>query len=344
MSFLGVIFSSFYYGFWVMLRTLPVLILTLIALSAPIFAIQHIAVVYTVIFIGLTIGLAYIFVTMLRAGLASMRATDTPTFDGLVKATLRMFFVFFIVQFIFFVTLQGAVVAYYFYVLLPSAVPEAWNAFDPEAYGLPQWGWLKLVLFLTTDEFFFRPPEVVFLGTVFTLLTAVIGAIIAGLFGVPMAAASANAVQHSPQNDLIFGFGSHFFSIAILQLICGGLAALVGQSQQLQTLLLDPSRPAASIALITVAVLFAYFYLMSVPIAAMALGYKRHRQAIADARAAEISPIFDPEEHKEEVKNLRRARQSAASGTAVYVPKRQGSEESGDPEDGDEADDNIFRA
>ncbi|MEM1265764.1 MAG: hypothetical protein AAGI50_07075 [Pseudomonadota bacterium] len=333
------IIASCITGIWVAFRVLPVLIMMALALSVPIMAVPNPWVVGAAILIGSTFGFAFFVITGIRAGLASLRLTETPTFDGLVAATLRFVFVYGLLTVI--MTLAGSMVVQLYLTnsLLPALIPDAWAA--AQIAEVPDEGgntflspFHRFILGGSADD---AVAEAIALTvTALVIGGAVAWAIPTALLGVPMAATAANAVHKSPQHDLIFGFASSFpgiflfsFLLGVAPFTMGMLASTVTGANAWSPDVSTPEAMAEFATLAGIGVVIVY-YIQCVQFAAMAHGYRLCRANIADRKAAEVRPVFDPTEHVETVRNLRRARQSEAGGSAVYIPDRHRSDDTDD--------------
>ncbi|MEO0388348.1 MAG: hypothetical protein AAF281_12580 [Pseudomonadota bacterium] len=207
--------SSLWIGIWVMLHMIPVVLLISLAIVGPLFATDNIWVQGIVGLIAGTVGVAFYAVSGVRAGLAALRQTDTPDFDGLVKATVKIMFIFAILQFVAVLIGVAGLTALFQMLIAPDVA-----ALTPA--GLPDFRGFLQALFgdafgAGLDPSALSGTALLFLGCVFVIVAAV-----AGLSGVPMAASGANAVRHSPRHDLIFGFGGSFlgiFAVTFLSLV-----------------------------------------------------------------------------------------------------------------------------
>ncbi|MEM9428883.1 MAG: hypothetical protein AAGA32_05235 [Pseudomonadota bacterium] len=322
-------------GIWVAFRVLPVLIMMALALSVPIMAVPNPWVVGAAIVIGSTFGFAFFVITGIRAGLASLRLTETPTFDGLVAATVRFVFVYGLLTVI--ITLAGSMVVqlYLTHSLLPSLIPDAWAA--AQTAEVPEEGsafvspFHRFLLGGSADVEI--ADAIALTATALLIGGAAAWALPTALLGVPMAATAANAVQKSPQHDLIFGFGSSFPGIFLFSFLVGvapfTMAMLASTFTGVDAWNADGATSEATAELATWAGIGVaiFYYVQCVQFAAMAHGYRLCRASIAERKAAEVRPVFDPTAHVETVRNLRRARQREAGGSAVYIPDRHRSED-----------------
>ncbi len=325
MDIFSFIARSLVLAIWVSFRLLPIAIFVYAIIGVLIFATDNAIVIGMIIVLLGTFGTTFIYLTGIRAGLMSLRATTPPTANGLFGATVKLFFVHLLLQLLMMIVLYAVVIAFFHFVLMPAWFPEVQETVAGVP-GLPGGVGMMLTVGMLSSPFADLAGVGSLVGPSFLFLTvlSICGGICLGVFGVPMAGLAANAVQHSPRNDLVFGMGSHFlhqFTLYFIAVALPSMALYAGYPAYIAMMLDAPSLPFIIGSLIGVVAIS--FYIYCIPFAGMALAYRGTREAQAAERQFEAAPVVDVVEQEASVRSLRQQRQSGSGGASVYVPERQ---------------------
>lgn len=301
----------------VFLRYLPVLAMYLLIFVGLWLSTDNRWVLNILSFLMLTIGLTFVWLTGMRAALMAIRATTAPTAEKLLQSTLRMMFAHMLPQLLIIFALTAA-----FYMLaermlfppmlqdMPNIILETIGALrsddaqDLEAYA---------TLMASLD-----PAAIRLQAALSALCFHLAVALALGIFGVPMTATAANAVQYSPGNDLIFGIGRFFPHQVIVYLLATALpvvALAMTMPAEMFTGagLFEPNAWTVGFAVVLFVSPCASF-------AAMALGYDAIRARLARMRQAEKVPELDYAAERENLKALRRVRAVEQAHATTYDP------------------------
>ncbi len=313
MSIFAFIPQAFALSLQVFLRYLPILAMYILFWVALFLTTSNPWVIGLIGFILGTYGTAFLFVTGIRAGLMSLKATTAPTASGLLDTTTRVLFFHCLLQLLVGIVLMAIVMSAIYFVLFPILAPEAhaWvelvrNAEDPNL--------IAPMSDAIADQM--RLPFMI----ASIAYTFVIGALL-GIFGVPMAAVSANAVQHSPQNDMIFGMGQYFFSQMLLYVIAQAIPLVILALFAPASMLFPTDAALETVGLLIICIGLYGLYSPAISWAGMALGYKLHRDEIARQRKAEAMPEIDYEAERNNLRTLRAQRAVESAGATMYDPR-----------------------
>lgn len=290
----------------VYLRFLPVLIFVIFLFGA-LYLTTSDPIVYGIItFVMLTIGWTFLYLMLLRNALYALRATTPSNVDSTIKGVAKLMFIHFLAQLVIIVAIAMASYLFLYRFTLPDVAPQA--------YALMQEG-----------APYYHPAVISQSGTIFAVfqLTITLGAIIVtSLFGGPMAAVAANTAEISPNVDMITGFGRYFapqFTLSLLGVLIPS-AVIAFLAPTLAERLATASIGGVVIGVGLTFLLLVYFS-WCIPVCGMALTFVQVREEQAEARAVEAAPIFDAEEQKQSLRDLRAKRQSGGKATSVYDPK-----------------------
>ena len=306
---------------FVFLRYLPALITFGLILVGIILSTDNIWVIGLVGFIMGTFGTAFLVVWGIRGGLGAIGATAAGTADGYMSVVPRTLFVHLLLQLIFAVAISA--VAYFVVstfvlpVVAPGVVENYWAVLTALQSGEQSQidGIAPLIAGFEADPGPLRLTLAILNGGLYLVF-----GICVGVFGVPMAALSANAVQYSPQNDMIFGLARYFPHQFTLYLIAFALPvtliALFGPiGLQFDAFTGGLSQP------ILAGVLGVYFlFAPCISYAGMALGYQQVREKVADERRAQSTPVIDRDAERKNLASLRKVRTEGRTGAKVYDP------------------------
>ena len=286
------------------IRFVPVLIVFAI-FSVGLFAAtdQELVHYITVFFLG-TVGWSYLYLIGLRAGLSALRETTPANLDGIINNTAKLMFIHMLTQALIIAVVSG--LAYFLFLKGPIEFAAAMAQASDGAASAQ----------LPLLEAHHGPVMIVYVITFLTGITCT------SLFGIPMASTAANAAEYSPKNDLIFGFGAYFLPQFVLSLIAVFLPMLVYFFFAPSLMAWIEGGTLGSLAIgVSALVLFSFYASWCIPMAGMALGYKQCREDVREARKAEVTPVYNVEEERENLRSLRAQRQSGSSGTKAYDPK-----------------------
>ncbi|MEM8871894.1 MAG: hypothetical protein AAGE38_15940 [Pseudomonadota bacterium] len=324
MSFLAFILRAYALSPFVFLRYLPALAIYIILYAGVVLSTDNIWVIGMLAFLLSTFGVAFLVVAGIRGALMSARLTTAPTAEGYVHVVPRLLFMHLLTQFILAIVLGAlAYFALMGLVLSPEAgdviaalrtvqgaagVETAAGRDELEAAALYLEGNADLV----SSTFM-----------AFNWALYVIFGICVGIFGVPMAALSANAVQYSPGNDMIYGITRYFPHQFVLYLLATALPVmLVTSFFQADTMaaLTSGGTDLATTSGLLIAFGLYMLYAPCISFAGMAIGYEKVRDELTRSREAERKPEIDYEAEREHLRMLRQGRKSEASGATLYDP------------------------
>jgi len=301
----------------VFLRFLPFLVLSVLTVVGLFLSTQNIIVLAMILFILLTYGLSLLMVITIRGGLVVLGATTPPTAEGLLIAALRMLIFHILLPVligIFFVILIS--VAFYFVIQTvngPEVVAElraVLSERDPAA---------RVAALPETLELFERIWGVVL---AYTISFYLVGALIIGLIGVPMAAVSANAVRQSPKHDLLYGAGHNLPHQMVLNLLVVALPQITLSVLRPEYYLGGGAALTENDLILALGIVFWTIYGQCITAAGMALSYDDLRSRKAQARAEAVRPIVDTATEQQSLRSLRQERTPDANRAAVYDPRR----------------------
>ncbi|WP_112321244.1 hypothetical protein [Oceanibium sediminis] len=324
MSYVGFILKAFALSPFVFFRYVPIVAILAFIVYGLFVTTDNPWVVGMILFLVGTVGTTFLFVNGMRAGLMVIRATTPPTAEGLLNVTIKMMFTHMILQLVLVIVLTAGMywVATTF-ILSDAAAAAAGTlssfysataSFDSEAIEL---------LLPQLQELIENPAplrEAAFVLTTGYYLMLGIGI---SLMGIPMSAFAANAVQYSPQNDLIFGIGRYFphqYTVWVL----ASVVPVALYMRMAPPEIIAGVAESSSLTTLDIAFLVWAIYAPCVSYAAMALGYREIREKVKRWTEAERVPEINYEEERERVRSLRQARRSGASGTVLYDPRKKG--------------------
>lgn len=267
-----------------------------------------------------TVGTSFLVLTGLRAGLMAVRATRAPTVELLMRYTIRLMISHLLVQLILYGTLVMTAGWVFYHFVLPDAAPQALTLFEALRADTPP------------DPATLPDPQVVAASlrqplALFSLVIGVIGAFCVALFGVPMAAMAANAVQYSPQHDLIFGIGRYFPHLFLLYLLAMAVPGAVYALYAPPTALVPEAMPQEiSLGAVGALAIGAALYSVFAPaivFAGMGLAYKHVRHRVEHELMNERVPVIDRDAEREKLRDLRQVRKAERKLATVYDPKAQ---------------------
>ncbi|MEM8656533.1 MAG: hypothetical protein AAGF22_00440 [Pseudomonadota bacterium] len=321
MSFFAFILRAYALSPSVFLRYLPALVIYMILVGAVVASTDNIWVIGLLGFLLSTFGVAFLVVAGIRGALMAGRLTSAPTAEGYMQVVPRLLFAHLLTQFLLAIILGAGVYVLVTTFFLPPEAREIVTAlrglYSASGEADPAILAEELAVLENNPELFAT-----------TLLALNVGmylvfGICIGIFGVPMAALSANAVQYSPGNDLIYGITRYFPHQVVLYML--GTAAPVlafnwyMPPEKITELVIGSTDPlAASMPIIAFGVYILYAPCISY--AGMALGYAGVRENMARSRESERRPEVDYEAERENLRALRQTRKSAGTGATVYDP------------------------
>ena len=314
-------------AFWitpqVMLRFLPVLIAYVMISVGLFFTTDNPWVIGLILFMLGTLGYAFLVVQGLRAALQALKLTSAPTASGLLRSSGRMLFVFFLLQLLMLLLFGGILLALFYYVIFPAIDPalvdylhllveietSSPGTLGPEG-ALQQAEQVQAMLDAQTST------GIMLLNFSMYLLLGFVMA----LFGVPMAAVAANAVQYSPNHDLIYGLGRYMPHQVLLYMLLVALPSALFGHLPMEMLLTMAEPNLATLATLGGVVLLYGLFAMCLPWSGMALAYGQVREKVKRERQAEVRPEIDYEAARADLRSLRQTRTSERSGTTMYDP------------------------
>ena len=335
MSFVGFVLRQLYFTPQVMLRVLPIVFLYGFSLVAIVLSTNNIIVIWMLSFMVGTFGTAFLYVSGLRAGLQAMRLTTAPSVDGLMWATTLMLFFYCVVHLILLISVSAVIFAIAVFVVSPELGPWLMLFYAEQSQSGVQSG-LPSVTGADGAASLAPPPNIILsIGILNFLMYCVLGTVMA-FFGAPMAATAANAVDHSPKNDMIFGFGRYVPQqlASFMLFVALPTAAFSTLSQTVMPELIvgwaaDSTADGGAIGAgdvvpwILAGVLFLIYVLFSMclPWSGMALAYGLVQDELREERKRERVPVIDYDAEREVVRNLRRDRANTAAITKTYDPQ-----------------------
>lgn len=305
-----------------MLRFLPVLIAYVMISVGLFFTTDNPWVIGMILFLLGTFGYAFTVVQGLRAALQALKLTSAPTVGGLMNATARMLFVFFLLQLLMLFLFGGILLALFYYVIFPAIDPEMVTflrmMFEMDTFGAtalsPDGSPQNSEQMLAALEAQGSPAFMLLNFSMYLLL-----GIVMAIFGVPMAAVSANAVQYSPNHDLIYGMARYVpHQVLLYMLLVAAPAALFGHLPMEMLLTMEPNLTTLGI-IAGFGALYGLFA-MCLPWSGMALAYGKVRERVQRERQAEQAPEIDYEAARADLRSLRQNRTSERSGATMYDP------------------------
>ncbi|MEM6465533.1 MAG: hypothetical protein AAF679_03370, partial [Pseudomonadota bacterium] len=211
MSLAAFVLRSILLAPWVLLRCLPVFIVTILIFAALFWASFQQSNPISILAVNAMLGIIifffvvpFLYVQAIRAGLATLGLAGVPDPTGLVKMSLRML-LFTIVIAIVSVIACAAPFALFFSIYGNPFESLMTGEFNPE---------LDMVALASA-------------GLGFVVYALVVVSAISALVGVPMAACGANAATRSPGHDMIFGIGRQFWKLFAAYLISQVLPTFV---------------------------------------------------------------------------------------------------------------------
>ncbi|MEM8789335.1 MAG: hypothetical protein AAGE76_13840 [Pseudomonadota bacterium] len=302
----------------VFLRYLPVLVIYILLAVGIFYSTSNLIVWGMLFFLMSTIGTTFLFLTGVRAALMVVGATTSPTVEGLTRVTVRSLFLHMLPQFILVILLSAIWGIVHRSVVLPMALPGAADVFG--AYTAMASAFFSAesqetfgVALAATD-----PMQLQLAAALFVFGALLIVGFSIGIFGVPMAALAANAVQYSPGNDPIYGIGKYLLPQMVLYLMTTAAPTVLFAMTAPVAVLVGGVDAGLTISAVLLVVFVAYAPCISY--AGMALGYDAVRRQIQAELRAQRAPIVDMEQERETLKELRQMRKKEASGTKMYDP------------------------
>ncbi len=299
----------------VMLRFLPVLAVYVLISVGLFFATENPYVIGLTMFLLGTFGYAFLVVQGLRAALQALKLTDAPTASGLMAASARMLFVYFLLQLLLLLLFGAIIGAIFYYIVIPVMDPAAAETLRMMVEGRTVGANGPPASFVLSQLQAQGSTAIILLNFAFTLLLGVIMAV----FGVPMAAISANAVQYSPNHDLIYGLGRYVPHQVLLYLLLVALpSAFLGH---LPAQIIMTAEPSLTTLGVVAAIALVYsLFAVCLPWTGMALAYGQVRDKVRRERQAEKVPEIDFEAARADLRSLRQGRTAERSGTKMYDP------------------------
>ncbi len=305
MSYPAFIAKSLGISFGVYMRFVPLYLFALFFFVALFLTTSQYLVHMIILFFALTVGWTYLYLMLLRGGLYALKATTPANVDGTMVGVVKLMFVHFLAQLLLVSVVVAGTYLFLYKFSLPQLAPAAYQAmqegasiYSPEVMG-------------ETGTVYF----------IFQLIGTVAAITATSLFGAPMAAVAANTAEISPNVDIITGFGRYFphqFTLSLISVVAP--AALLGL--MMPTLIENALTASTGAIVITVVViLLIWGYLCwAIPVSGMALAFKLVRDEMAIEREMEAHPVFDKEEHKQSLREMRAQRQGGKTNS-VYDPK-----------------------
>lgn len=312
MSFFAFIAGSLALSVPVFLRYLPILVVYVLAWAGLITATENIYVIALIGFLLGTFGVAFLFVNGIRGGLQVLRATTAPTASGLMNATTRVLFFHCLLQLMLSIVLIVILNLVMLTVVIPATMPDLAPILEKVFSSQALEGFAMITPEIEAQ---LRTPYLIYS----ILIAAVMGGVI-GVFGVPMAAVAANAVQHSPQNDMIYGM-TEFWPHQMLLYVIAQLPVILVNAYLLPVGGADEFNLSA----LPIALIMSWIYLVYAPSiswAGMALAYKTVRDDRYRQRQAESRPEIDYEAERENLRSLRRVRTEDKKLAGMYDPRQ----------------------
>ncbi|MSU88540.1 hypothetical protein GE300_02765 [Rhodobacteraceae bacterium 2CG4] len=306
-------------AFWitpqVMLRFLPVLVCYILISVGLFFATDNPWVIGLILFLLGTFGYAFVVVQGLRAALQALKLTAAPTASGLMTATARMLFVYFLLQLLLLLLFGSIIGAVFYFIVIPAMDPAAAEVLRALVEARSAGAGAPPASFVLNQLQAEGSTAIMLLNLAFTLLLGVVMAV----FGAPMAAIAANAVQYSPNHDLIYGLGRYVPHQVLLYLLLVALpSAFFGHLPAKMMLTMEPSW--TSMGALAAIVLVYSLFAVCLPWSGMALAYGEVREKIRRQRQAEKMPEIDYEAARADLRSLRQTRTADRSGTTLYDP------------------------
>ena len=318
MSFFGFILRALALTPIVFLRYLPVLAVYLLIFVGLWLSTDNPWVLGMVSFIMLTVGLTFVYITGMRGALMAIGATTAPTAEKLLEVTTRVMFAHLLPQLLLVFALTAGLYMAAGYVLFPAVLQDTPNIIVETVSVLGSDDTQELEAY--AELMAGLEPSTIQLQTALSALCFHLAVAFGlGIFGIPMAATAANAVQYSPGNDLIFGIGRFFPQQVIIYLLASALpnvALTLTMPTEMFMSGVDPLAP----NLWTIGFAIVLFVSPCASFAAMALGYDVIRARLARARQAERVPELDYEAERDKLKSLRQVRTEERSRNTVYDP------------------------
>ena len=298
----------------VMIRYLPYLLIYGLIVVGIQQSTENVYVIGIVMFLMNTYGIALLFTLGIRGALIAVRATQPAVAGGILNATTRILFFHMLLQLLLLVIWVAVLYALFAFVLGPNMAPTAMGEFD-----------LMGILAEQGRNFSgFSDAAVAEMRTVTMIIGALyvigLGGIIA-IFGVPMAAVAANAVQHSPKNDMIFGMGRFWLSQAVVYWMFNLPPVLFLATVSPDQLLYLAGLSAPTMTAVAIAAYVFMVFAGCASYSAMAIGYELLKTELAVERRAQAVPDLDYDAERETLKSLRAKRTAERSGAALYDPR-----------------------
>ena len=302
----------------VLIRFIPYLLVYGLLAVGIMQSTENIYVIAIVMFVLNTYGIAMLFLLGIRAGLVAVKATTPAVAGGMLNSATRILFFHMLLQLVLVVILLALIYALFIFVLGPSMAPDAMREFELLATLTEQ---DRGFSGFTADAMAQLTLPATIAGGLYVIG---LGGIIA-VFGIPMAAVAANAVHHSPKNDMIMGMGRYWLPQAMIYWLFNLPPFLLLMNISPDQLLFLANFSAPQLTGMVIGIYVFQVFATCASYSAMAIGYALLKDETARIRAAESRPEFDYEAERENLKSLRAQRTSGRSGASVYDPVSAGS-------------------
>lgn len=341
MSILGFTLRALALSPQVFLRYLPALVIYLLLVVGLFLSTDNPWVIGMILVIMGTYGASFLIVTGIRAGLMSARATTAPTVEGLMKVSGRLMVTHLLLQVILVASLTLLVAFIFYRLILPEMAPAAITMYEALRAEVPPPPETLPDPVLLAESL--RLPMLLF-----NIAMGVIGGLCIGIFGVPMAAMAANAVQYSPQHDVIYGLGRYFPHQMFLYLVALALPSALFALYAPASTMLPEDFSFQALGVIAIGSAVYSVYAPAIVFAGMALSYKQVRSRVEAAVKAERVPDIDYDAERENLRSLRLERADERSVTTTYDPREKRSPaarpvDMADGESGDEKHEELRR-
>jgi|GEM_PF-6145118 len=325
MSYIGFISRALAISPNVFLRYIPIAFIFGLVVFGLFQMTDNIYVIVMMGFILSTVGQTFLYITGVRGALQTIKATDAPTIDALMKVTFKLMFTLMLVMLLMVISFS----AVFFFIssqfFLDPTSAQAADALRTLISAASSFDGEELVqAAFVLNEMSDSPGALRSALLTMTLSYQLATGITISLFGIPLAAMSANAVHKSPGNDLIYGIGRYFPH----QLTLYVLATMVPTYLMLsiippQAFLPSVGAEAAPVASGLVVLSLWYLFAPCVSFAGMAIGYELIRKKVWNLLQQERVPIIDYEAERENVRALRSLRKEKSSESTFYDPNKK---------------------
>jgi len=279
----------------VFMRTLPVAVLTALIYFGLIENTPN--PLWKLVFVCLltTPCIAIVRMAALRAALVTVGRTTPPTIDHLTKAQMRLAYMNLlpinIVQTVAFVVVTALLAVGLDTAVMDVATEFATTGVAPDLTGLSE--------------------ELRRVAQAAGWLFSIIAALGFGAMGTAMAATAANAAEKKPRHDITFGVGYNFWKLTVLYYIAQALNAVLVVLLSIFVLAALQIGDGNLTVYAAPAALTAYISLhFSTTAAGAALSYSQLLDEEAEIRAFVRQNLAGPEASREDLRALRRARQT----------------------------------